>query len=500
MDDKPVGNLKEELSTPNKKMEIKSLGLLKKYSSNKHIVSFVIIAGILVSIGVIYVARYHNVRNALGETRKCPSGLEYGGAVIDGKPVCTHEDKFTKSQLSMRVPESVAAAAASNIYCQGSGTDGDRFQAVYAYPSDRPDRSASIKSQYILPTVGAIDAELRNSASHTGGTRQLKWVTSSGCDLNVQVIRLSITAAEWRSLDQNQGGLVFNRILAGTGFGAQPPSNRRYAIWVDASDPGMDGSGYNWGGFYAIQSGESSWTSPFGMEHEVMHGLGAVAAGAPHSTGAGHCYDAVDIMCYNDGGSNWRELNVCSIAYYDCNHDDYFYAGTPPSGSFLANNPTANAANSRFLASTTVTPPQPPNPVPANNNFASATNIANPVAAQVNGSNVNATAEAGEPAHAGSLARRSIWYKFTPSTTGTYVIKTWTDGGAYSSFDTVLGVYKRGPTTLFNGLVSVASNDDSNGKVQSKVTITGTAAKTYWIAIDGKNGATGTTVLQIRKQ
>jgi hypothetical protein len=37
--------------------------------------------------------------------------------------------------------------------------------------------------------------------------------------------------------------------------------------------------------------------------HEVGHNLSAVQNSAPHSSRAGHCYDEVDLMCSNDGGS-----------------------------------------------------------------------------------------------------------------------------------------------------------------------------------------------------
>lgn len=417
-------------------------------------------------------------------------------------PNCTHgKDVFPKD-----VTDAAAAAysrptteVAPSLYCSGSGTDGSRVQVVYAYASDQPNRINDVKSRIINPYIAAVDEMFRTSAAHTGGFRQVRWVTNSSCVLDVQVVQMPVTLAQFQAMDTNQAGLIFNAIYAGPDFGATAPSNRRYAIFNDA------GGGFAWSE-YAIAYTE--YPNPFSIQHEMMHAMGtdrwsgAVTASAPHATGRGHCTDGLDIMCYGDGGTNLPlySTTACSVQYYDCNHDDYFYAGNPPAGNFLASNPSKNTANSPFLASSAPNPPTPPNPVPANNNYASAANIANPAASQINGSNINATAETGEPAHAGNLARRSIWYKFTPSTTGTYVIKTFADSGASSSFNTVLGVYKRGPTAQFNGLVSVASNDDFNGRIQSKVTITGTASKTYWIAIDGKNGATGTTVLQIRRQ
>src|SRR5581483_3908189 len=57
-----------------------------------------------------------------------------------------------------------------------------------------------------------------------------------------------------------------------------------------------------------------------------------------HATAAGHCWDQPDEMCYDDGSGSTM-VTVCTgrnPALFDCNHDDYFYAGTPPVGNWLA--------------------------------------------------------------------------------------------------------------------------------------------------------------------
>ena len=68
--------------------------------------------------------------------------------------------------------------------------------------------------------------------------------------------------------------------------------------------------------------------------HELMHTLGGGAAGRPHATSAGHCWDEPDNMCYDDDGDGPTTMvTVCAgrnSALFDCNHDDYFYAGVPP--------------------------------------------------------------------------------------------------------------------------------------------------------------------------
>lgn len=82
--------------------------------------------------------------------------------------------------------------------------------------------------------------------------------------------------------------------------------------------------------------------------HEVMHMLGGVQDDAPHSTGAGHCVDETDAMCYDDGGLVSQLLRSCAgkEALFDCRNDDYF-SMSPRPGSYLATH--WNAADSSFL-------------------------------------------------------------------------------------------------------------------------------------------------------
>jgi hypothetical protein len=62
------------------------------------------------------------------------------------------------------------------------------------------------------------------------------------------------------------------------------------------------------------------------MMHENGHNLGAVQLAAPHTSGAWHCNDGLDIMCYADGGpaSNYNDAVCAGWEHYDCNSDDYF--------------------------------------------------------------------------------------------------------------------------------------------------------------------------------
>jgi thiol-disulfide isomerase/thioredoxin len=133
----------------------------------------------------------------------------------------------------------------------------------------------------------------------------------------------------------------------------------------------------------------------------------------------------------------------------------------------------------------------PPEPAPANDLFTNRLSIAgtNVVAT---GSNVGATSETGEPAHAGYGPYRSVWWSWTATNSGVAVIST-----AGSSFDTLLGVYTG--STVSN-LTWIASNDEDpdSGASTSKVTFDVVPGQTYQIAVDGYYRAAGDVTLQVR--
>jgi len=99
------------------------------------------------------------------------------------------------------------------------------------------------------------------------------------------------------------------------------------------------------------------------------------------------------------------------------------------------------------------------------------------------GSNVGATTEIGEPAHAGKTGARSVWIAWQPSVSGIATISL-----AGSSFDTLLAVYTG---DVLTGLTEIASDDDSGGYLASAVTFNARAGTHYKIVVDGLGGASG---------
>jgi hypothetical protein len=105
-------------------------------------------------------------------------------------------------------------------------------------------------------------------------------------------------------------------------------------------------------------------------------------------------------------------------------------------------------------------------------------------------STYNSTQDPGEPENCGVPGGASSWFAYQPPYNGLLTIDT--DG---SSFDTLLGVYT-GDGNDFSTLVSIAcdNNSGTNGRT-SKVVFNAVAGTTYWIAVDGVNGAYGTVYL-----
>jgi outer membrane protein assembly factor BamB/subtilisin family serine protease len=125
---------------------------------------------------------------------------------------------------------------------------------------------------------------------------------------------------------------------------------------------------------------------------------------------------------------------------------------------------------------------------PFNDDFSARAVLSGPTV-QIRSSNVGATNEPGEPQHAAASGGHSLWWTWTATSTGQVAIDT-----TGSSYDTTLAVYSG---SSFDSLQVVAANDDDAGVATSRVLFDAVAGHTYQIAVDGKNGAAGQTVVHV---
>ena len=132
----------------------------------------------------------------------------------------------------------------------------------------------------------------------------------------------------------------------------------------------------------------------------------------------------------------------------------------------------------RLLFSAPLTPP-------ANDQFAAATVLDLTGATPLAGSNVDATVEAGEPAHGPVSGGTSVWWSFVAPSHGTVTLST--EG---STFDTMLAVYTGASV---NALAPLATNDGPGNA--SAVSFRVEGGRSYHVAVDGGDGLTGSIVL-----
>ncbi|HKF83192.1 MAG TPA: hypothetical protein VKB23_09565 [Solirubrobacterales bacterium] len=134
---------------------------------------------------------------------------------------------------------------------------------------------------------------------------------------------------------------------------------------------------------------------------------------------------------------------------------------------------------------------------PANDAFGSATPLAPTLPVEKEGTTVEATKESGEPNHAGDAGGHSVWFSWTPSSGGPVSAKAL--GGCLGNFHALVGVYT-GPSV--DALTPVASNAspfafDCFFSELPQAEWEAVAGTTYWIAVDGREGAENAFTLQL---
>ena len=125
---------------------------------------------------------------------------------------------------------------------------------------------------------------------------------------------------------------------------------------------------------------------------------------------------------------------------------------------------------------------------PFNDDFASRASIAG-ANVRVRNDNTGATSEATEPAHANNTGSTTLWWEWTAPMSSRVFVDT-----LDSAYDTVLAVYTG---STLGSLTEVASNDNIPEGTASRVTLNTTAGTRYQIAVAGKSGLSGLTIVNI---
>jgi hypothetical protein len=280
-------------------------------------------------------------------------------------------------------PGDGSTTGSDQVVCTGDGVDGNRVQAVYAYPVDGADNYDAV-APYIRRWAAQADRIFNASAAETSGVRHVRYVTDVNCQVDVAKVALSpegVSSLAGTASDLHAQGL--------------DRSDRKYVVWVDAyvycgvasvepDDSAGQRNANNGNGAPGMVArvDRGCWGNPADSAeaHELTHVLGGVQPTAPHGTWNYHCSDESELMCYDDDytadGLVGSHGELVPLTYtcpkrherlLDCHHDDYF-STSPSPDSWLGQH--WNVADSSFLTSegAAATPdstaPQPTRPRP----------------------------------------------------------------------------------------------------------------------------------------
>lgn len=308
----------------------------------------------------------------------CGPGLYKVADDPEGAPVCTHgADPAADASGVPLFPADSGAAPATP--CFDGGSTGYRIEVLYGHPADTPNNyAASVPT--IRNAVAFADKYFEESDSATA--QHLRWL----CDATNQIVVHNVTLQPigtdgeftfWDMYRSLQGGpgkksagfKSRDRIYVTFVDGIKGVYNACGQAIMDRDDsPGLNNKN-NVGPAYAL-IGTGCWNGAVTL-HEIGHTIGAVQPSAPHNSGGGkaHCYDEMDVMCYDDGGSYFLgpdgqdgtaddgSLQMVCVdplklpvdgedQQFDCNQDDY-YDPSPAPGSYLATH--WNTANSNWI-------------------------------------------------------------------------------------------------------------------------------------------------------
>lgn len=288
-------------------------------------------------------SRLFEVVNANAKISQCTHGPDPAPVGIDVRksvdPIRTGENDRTANTAFS------ASAGSSVIPCDGDGTSGKRVQALYVHASDVNSRFNTFASSF-QTWAAATNNKYVESGLQTGSARNLRWVHDANCKVVITDVTIPATGDDNFSNTMTElQKLGYNR------------TDRKYLLWVDANvycgigtiygDDQPGSSNINNGGPSYSRADSGCWG--YAEAHELMHNIGGVQLSAPHTSNGWHCTDEYDEQCYADASGVTMTYPCPSTeqTHFDCNKDDYFYAGTPPIGSYLATH--WNTADSLYL-------------------------------------------------------------------------------------------------------------------------------------------------------
>lgn len=259
----------------------------------------------------------------------------------------THGADPVPAPGSLDTLEAASAAPA----CVGGASGTYYARAIYARAFDDADGYATW-----LPKIRALVANanqlVADAGAATGARTDLKLKCVDGeVEVMNEVLPTAMASADFSTIVSDLKELGY--------------TDGRVKHWVFYDDTGACSCGGTANMYSDDRPGEENWNNGNGaplfavdfgydstriMLHELGHTIGAVQNSAPRSTGAGHCIDGRDTMCYNDGGPKGDQYSTshCQAEVFDCGKNDYFDAN-PPDGSYLASHWNLGSRVNRYV-------------------------------------------------------------------------------------------------------------------------------------------------------
>jgi hypothetical protein len=308
-----------------------------------------------------------------GELQRHPTASVCDGlltVVVTERELCTHggDGLPEPSIATLR-----RATALPKAPCPGNGLSGRRVRVFYGYPKGTTDRFSSLRDDIQL-ALRTSDSNLDAQTPAEGGQHYRFWCATDvaptirsvrlkaiGGDGAYSVIDVIDSLAHQRGLRLGDHNFTDGRFAFVTFVdhleGVSAPAGQATFLGDDDPDPAANRNNDTSELRYAMVTlGFSTTVEAHLFQHEVGHTMGAVQFSSPHSSGAAHCYDIYDIMCYDDGGPYFDGggalLSACTRMPdgqdpWDCGGDDW-YAVDPPGGTYL--NDHWNVADSGWLS------------------------------------------------------------------------------------------------------------------------------------------------------
>ena len=274
----------------------------------------------------------------------CPIPGGWRVLLADGSTVDTHGPDAADG----RGATGTGGAKASAPACVADPASQFHSVVVYAHASDRPDRSAEM-TPVLRGMVEQANGFLRQESLELGAEARYKFRCDKTNVVTVLVGHLPRTDAE----------TTFATLIGDLRAQGHKSPYAKYWVWYDGTRGNLYGQGQLFnndkltsangnakGNMFSVVWG---LTDPAAFVHESAHTMGAVQLSAPHSSGAWHCVDGLDVMCYVDNPDSAYSAGACADrVHLDCNHDDYFHPSPAP-GSYLATHWNLAHRYNRFL-------------------------------------------------------------------------------------------------------------------------------------------------------